>query len=221
MITFRNTTRLAIIGDSIVAAGTYNGYFTSNRHYYQGGAAINNPNLSDGTPTFPPVPTYLISGVPGNTAADVDARIQVDILNIVPQPTVVIIAVGINDLGANKPAFSASYTSILSKCLASGISPSNIICVNVIGSTDAVPGPDGVSIADLNTRIAACALAAGAVLVDIRQAFIDWETLYNPTNDINGTPPYVIMNGGIHPVFPVGFSFCVNTLIANTNLIRL
>jgi lysophospholipase L1-like esterase len=175
-LSFNANTRFAIIGDSL-AVHMADNYFTQAQAFF--GAGFTG--------------TYLNAGIPGQGIADVLARIQTDIINVVPQPNLVFMLVGRNDVNGDGPTFSANYTATLNLLKAGGIQ--NVLCIQGAWLyTEAFPDPD-TSFAALNARIVACASAAGLPTCDIRGPVAPWELVNNPGQAVSGK----LTLDGTHP----------------------
>lgn len=198
-------TRIAFIGDSITAGGAYDAVYTRARGFYRGGSALYPASITAGTvaPALPGGLTYVNAGVSGNKAEDVNLRIQADVLNLVPLPDLLFIAVGVNDCSGstNINAFSTSYAGILAKAIAAGIPPSQIgtISVWLLGeNVNDINNPDTyrTAINSKNAAILAAAQAVGAVPVDVRTPTLAWEAIHNPGNTDTG----ILLDGtAAHP----------------------
>lgn len=193
--TIRSTSRIVGLGDSLVGTlyNTYTPVYTAAQTYYRGGSAIrgSGSTLNGGTVTNPVTPTWLNSGVNGDKAADVDARVQADVINQSPQPNFVILAVGVNDWGVTTDnAFSASYASILTKLINGGIPAANIVCVSIVWDDEGFVGQRST-----NPLIQTAATNAGAVYADLWSYSQAWEAINNPNHDLSGHAT----TDGIHP----------------------
>lgn len=210
-VTPRANSRVCVFGDSIVALGSYATLVTPWPIYYRGGSSTRGPYQSAPPTPLPSLPSYIPAGVSGNKAADLDARVVTDVVNLAPKPTIVLVAGGTNDAQVTAgPAFTASYSSVLTKLIAGGILPANIGCVSVmfVGS-EANPGLIDPQIDATNVRIQACCAAVGGTYIDVRTPALAYEVVNNPGNLTSG----VLTTDGTH-LTATGMLFLSNTVRA-------
>lgn len=178
--------KIIFFGDSITQAGTEpNGYITLlNKMFHQHG--IHNYQL-------------IGAGIGGNKVNDLLLRMDDDALRKFPY--MVVIFIGVNDVwhkktkgaGTEADKFEEVYNIIVSKMIQSG--------TKVVLCTPAVIGEkyDGTNDLDEDLNrycniILNMAAYLHLPLIDIRKAFLDYETKHNTTNAASG----ILTTDGVH-----------------------
>ncbi|HEY3403850.1 MAG TPA: GDSL-type esterase/lipase family protein [Ohtaekwangia sp.] len=171
--------RIIFFGDSITQAGVQpGGYITRMNDILTKEAASEKYEL-------------IGSGIGGNKVYDLYLRLEDDVLS--KKPDMVVIYIGVNDVwhkrthgtGTDLDKFEKFYNALIKKIQAQNIKV--ILCTPaVVGErTDATNELDG----DLNNysnTIRKIAKASNLPLVDLRQAFMDYNKKNNPENKESG-----------------------------------
>ena len=180
----RKADRIVFLGDSITAGGAgTNGYITLIRQALDTGAA----DLGVET---------IGAGISGNKVANLQARLQKDVLD--RKPTIVFIYIGINDVwhwrrdkegklagGTTKEAFEAGLKDIIGRINAAGARV--ILCTpSVIGEKTAGGNAHDPMLDEYSGISRRVAVETGSQLVDLRQAFVNYLETNNPENKDRG-----------------------------------
>lgn len=210
--------RIAFLGDSITAFGwhTVSGGFVDQVNANWGQAAprvtrsrVVGPRRARVTGrtarTMPAVParkrvTITTHGVAGNTVAQIDARVNADIVALVPKPTVVIVEAGINDVvtGVAIGVATAAISAVLTK-LTTGIPGVRVAWLGCICYGES-SGDD----ASYNTAIGAVESAISAACTTFGQQYINARTptrTYLAANNWGGAnvSSGVLTSDAVHP----------------------
>jgi hypothetical protein len=165
------STRMAVLGDSIPSP-VYNTF-----------QPIWDAAAAEFGPAFP---ALVNAGQAGNTVQMIQVRTQADIVDQVPQPNLVIVYMGRNNLATlgDIPNVLLNYGRTLDIMILGGVPAKNIVCCSVIEGEDWMsphPARDA-----LNTGISGLAALRGCVYADLITPMNAWEAIHNPGNDPSG-----------------------------------
>jgi len=131
---------------------------------------------------------FVGAGVSGNKVYDLYLRMEEDVLS--KNPDVVVIYVGVNDVwhktllgtGTDADKFEKFYYAILKKLKEKNIKA--ILCTPaVVGEKTDMSNPLDGDLNRYSNIIRDIAKKSNLPLVDLRQKFIDYDKVNNPTND--------------------------------------
>jgi lysophospholipase L1-like esterase len=137
--------------------------------------------------------TVVPAGVGGNTFADLVARVNADIINHIPKPTVVVIECGENDLFQRislDTIITNAETLVLN--LRAGIPNVRIAMNSILCRNEYYPDPIKRQVDQINKAIEFVCAQVGATFVDIRSAQQAFEAANNfppPGNPHDPGPP--------------------------------
>ncbi|MBA7575059.1 Acetylxylan esterase [subsurface metagenome] len=180
--------RIVFLGDSITWQGDKpGGYVTMVRDTLQA--------------RYPDLNLEIIgAGISGNKVPDLQARLQRDVVD--HNPSKVFIYIGINDVwhwakfeskGTTKAVFQEGLRDIIARISHNGARV--YLCTpTVIGERHDGTNPQDTMLDEYAALSRQVAEGTGAILVDLRQAFIDCLHVYNPDNAEDGILTY----DGVH-----------------------
>lgn len=131
------------------------------------------------------------AGISGNKVYDLYLRMEADVLD--KKPDVVVIYIGINDVwhkashgtGTDKDKFEKFYIAIIKKLQAKKIRVA--VCTpTVIGELKNNGNPQDADLNSYSEVIRRLAADQGCTLIDLRDAFLDYETQNNSANRESG-----------------------------------
>jgi lysophospholipase L1-like esterase len=182
--------RIVFLGDSLTYRGAAPGGFV----------ALLGSDLHSAAP--PSGVATIDAGVPGDRVPDLQARLDRDVL--AQNPTLVVVAIGVNDawgLGRGDPTIYGTDPAVYAAGLRDVVGRIQATGARVVLCTPAVVGerPDGGNSFDARMDLFAAisrqvAHDTGATLVDLRQAFLNYEQAHNPNNLSSG----VLTVDGVH-----------------------
>lgn len=162
-------------------------------------------------------PVWVLSGISGNTVADVNARIGVDLATFTNvRNLIVLIEAGTNDYFTAPATLRTNadtlLTTILTAAPAARIGWVNILCNG--GSPhlgEQFPDPSKPVIDPLNTQLANAVGAVGGTLLDVRTP----QQAYEQANNIPapGVGEGILTFDGVHPIAP-GRTLMSNVVLA-------
>ncbi|MET0393596.1 MAG: SGNH/GDSL hydrolase family protein [Chitinophagaceae bacterium] len=172
-------TTIIFFGDSITQAGVNKGGYIDRVQ-----TLINDKHLQD---------NYALAGagIGGNKVYDLYLRMEEDVLD--KNPDVVVIYVGINDVwhkstagtGTDLPKYEKFYAAIIKKLQAKNIKVA--VCTpSVIGELKNGANPQDADLDKYAGVVRKLATAYGCTLIDLRQAFADYEAAHNTDNKESG-----------------------------------
>lgn len=172
----RSSARIIFFGDSITEQGVKpNGY-----------VAI----LRDTLVALGKKSEVIGAGISGNKVADLQRRLENDVLK--KNPSIVVIYIGINDVwhyefasrglsGTPKPEFEKGLKEIITRIQSSGSSV--ILCTpSVIGEKNDGTNKYDAMLDDYSAISRSVAAQSSIPLCDLRSAFVDYLTKNNPAN---------------------------------------
>jgi isoamyl acetate esterase len=139
------------------------------------------------------------AGISGNKVYDLYLRLEQDVL--ARKPDIVVIYIGINDVwhktrhgtGTDKEKYEKFYIAIIKKLQASKVSV--MVCTpTVIGELKDNANPQDADLNEYADIIRKLAVSYNCTLIDLRSAFISYESKNNVTNKNSG----VLTRDGVH-----------------------
>jgi isoamyl acetate esterase len=140
------------------------------------------------------------AGIAGDTVADLEGRVNLDVLT--RKPTIVVIYIGINDVwhGEYDPSlctapaiFKARLENVVARIAGSGASI--VLCTpSVIGEVKSGGNPLDRQLDDVSDIVRKIAAQNHYGLCDIRKGFIDYLTTHNEKNMLRG----ILTVDGVH-----------------------
>jgi lysophospholipase L1-like esterase len=139
------------------------------------------------------------AGVSGNKVYDLYLRLEQDVL--AKKPDIVVIYIGINDVwhktshgtGTDKEKYEKFYIAIIKKLQASKINV--MVCTpTVIGELKDNANPQDADLNEYADIIRKLAVSHKCTLIDLRSAFISYESKNNVTNKSSG----LLTRDGVH-----------------------
>jgi hypothetical protein len=204
-ITIAGGSKVAFLGDSLSASGG------TGLWHLQSGGYVDQINAGVSTPI-----TVVSSGVGGNTAALLDARVNTDIVALSPQPSSVIITDVYNDYNTAVAALSfiTSVRSVISKLKA--IPSVKIGWINMLSAgNEQFPDANYLKLLSYNNcLVQACMEVTGCTIMDVTTAKESYEATNNSSNSTSG----LLTQDTVHPTIPTGKLLMATVAMARTTL---
>jgi lysophospholipase L1-like esterase len=170
-------------------------------------ASVVGTNFSSVAPSSGGGQIYAInSGHFGDKVADLASQVAPRITNYNPQ--VIVILIGVNDIGVTSPSsFSASYASLLAQIQAWNPAVP-VICLSIFTFGEQWTSPplawsaaSAIQCVQFNVLIQAACSAAGVPYIDINTPLLTWESLNNlpMPGVVSGLMTQSALPAGIHP----------------------